>query len=708
LFHFTDLREQLAQYLSQEQVELIAQAYLLASNAHQGQKRVTGEDYITHPVEVAHILARLRLDHQSIMAALLHDVIEDTSVQKEAIREQFGSKVAELVDGVSKLTQIRFESRAIAQAENFRKMMLAMAQDIRVIIIKLADRLHNMRTLQALAPAKRRRTALETLEIYAPIANRLGMNTFKVEFEDLGFAALYPLRYRVLRESVRRTRGNRRELITRIEKSLQKTLKESGVIEFSLWGREKNLYSLYRKMRKKKLSFSEILDVYAFRIIVADINTCYRVLGIAHNLYKPVLGRFKDYIAIPKSNGYQSLHTTLLGPAGVPLEIQIRDQDMEEIAENGIAAHSLYKETDNYLVEHRHSRTREWLKGLLEIQANTGNSLEFIENVKIDLYTEAVYVFTPQGKILSLPQGATPVDFAYLVHTDVGNHCVACKIDQRLAPLSTLLESGQMVEIITAPGSNPNPAWLSFTVIGKARSNIRHWLKSQQRSESQALGKRLIEATLSQTPWSNLEHLSVVKQQQILNLLQVDSIPDLYEEIGLGKRLAPLVAEHICGSIRESQLLVAPNQPPLVIRGTEGLVVTYAKCCYPIPGDNIMGHFAAGYGILIHVESCTKVQQYIKDPLKSINVHWEKNLQGEFQVPVHVDVINGRGVLGILANVISETNANIVNVNVDERDDRHNTIQFIVAVRDRAHLARIMRRLRAIGMVTKISRGKPG
>lgn len=701
MFAFTDLRDQLALYLSQEQVEAITQAYMLAAKAHEGQKRYTGEPYISHPVEVARILAGLHMDHQCIMAAMLHDVIEDTSIDKPVIIQRFGEKVAELVDGVSKLKLITFESKEQAQAENFRKMMMAMAQDIRVILIKLADRLHNMRTLGAVPSEKRRRIALETLEIYAPIAHRLGINHMRVEFEDLGFASLYPLRYRVLKESVRRARGNRKALIRIIEKELKQRLQEIGLKDCAIWGREKHLYSLYKKMHKKRLSLSEVMDVYAFRIIVEKPEECYLALGVVHSTYRPISRRFKDYIAIPKANGYQSLHTTLIGPHGVPIEVQIRTQEMENLAENGIAGHWLYK-TEGTQADHVHAR--EWLKGLLEIQKNTGNPIEFIENVKIDLFSDAVYLFTPKGNILSLPQGSTPVDFAYSVHTDIGNACVGCKIDRRLAPLSTRLRNGQTVEIITAVGAHPNPAWLSFTVTGKARTNIRHWLKSQQRSESEELGKRLINGVLASSNVS-LNDFDEKILQNLVKDLSMDSIDELYEEVGLGKRMAPLIAQRLLAY----QHITKPiSQKPqvLVIKGTEGLVVTYGKCCYPIPGDLVVGHLAPGQGIVIHKERCSKIAKFRHNPNLCINVQWEANIGGEFHVPIIVDVINVRGVLAALANAIADANANIVNVHVDERDGRHNTVKFIVAVRNRLHLAKVMKKLRTVQEVTRIVRGK--
>lgn len=703
MFAFTDLRDQLALYLSEQQVAEVTQAYTLAAKAHEGQKRYTGEPYISHPLEVARILAGLRMDHQCIMAAMLHDVIEDTMIDKAEIAKRFGSKVAELVDGVSKLKLINFENRAVAQAENFRKMMLAMTQDIRVILIKLADRLHNMRTLGALPSEKRRRIALETLEIYAPIAHRLGINHMRVEFEDLGFAALYPVRYRVLKESVRRARGNRKALIRNIEKEIKKKLEDVGLKEFTVWGREKHLYSLYKKMHKKRLSLSEVMDVYAFRVIVKTLEDCYLALGAIHSIYRPVFRRFKDYIAVPKANGYQSLHTTLIGSHGVPLEVQIRDEEMEHLAENGIAAHWLYKSEDK---DARHIHTRDWLKGLLELQQNTGSSMEFIENVKIDLFSDDVYVFTPKGSILALPQGATAVDFAYTVHTDVGNACVGCKIDRRLAPLSTRLKSGQSIEIITAEGAHPNPVWLSFAMTGKARSNIRHWLKCQQQSEANELGHRLVDNVLAASNVS-LDDFDEPTWEQIKRDFGLETIDTLFEEVGFGKRMAPLVAQRLLAYYRHKNIPANVRKPEaLTIKGTEGLIVTYAKCCHPIPGDLIVGLLVPGQGIVIHRERCHKMEKYRKTPNQCINVQWEEQVIGEFSVPIMVDVINDRGVLAALAGAIATANANIINVHVDEQDGRHNTVKFIITVSDRTHLARVIQKLRMVSEVTRIIRGK--
>lgn len=700
---FAELKKQLAEYLTKEQVDLISLAYAMAEKAHAGQLRSSGDEYITHPLAVAKILADMHMDYQSIIAAVLHDVIEDTTVSKEEIATNFGEKVAELVDGVSKLAQIKFETRAEAQAENLRKMMLAMARDIRVILIKLADRLHNMRTLDSMPRDKQRRKALETLEIYAPIANRLGMNDFRVEFEDLGFAYLYPVRYRVLKEAVRKTRGNRREIINSIEQEIRDRLKKEHINPTSLLGREKHLYSLYRKMRFKDLSLSEIMDVYAFRIVVDKVDDCYRILGMVHSMYKPVHGRFKDYIAVPKANGYKSLHTTVFGSHGVPLEIQIRTKEMNDMAEKGISAHWLYKSYSNENSGNEaETRAREWLQGLLELQYNSGSSLEFIEHVKIDLYPDEVYVFTPTGEIFSLPSGATCVDFAYSVHTDVGNSCIAAKIDRRLVPLSSRLSSGQTIEIITADGAHPNPAWLSFVVTGKARSNIRHWLKTQQVSESRQLGRRLIERALSALSLS----IDAIIEDNFLRVakeLKLSGKDHLFEEIGLGNQMAPLVARRLAV---DSPKDAAQNVAPLAIKGTEGMVVSYAKCCRPIPGDPILGFLSAGRGMVIHRDNCNNVSEVRRYPEKYVFVQWADDVLGEFIVDLRVDVLNKRGILATLANALSDCNANIENVHVEERDERHSALIFLIYIKDRKHLAQILRRLRSISIVIKVSRVK--
>ncbi|MBI5451643.1 MAG: RelA/SpoT family protein, partial [Gammaproteobacteria bacterium] len=628
---FESLRGIVSHYLSAEQLARIEQAYRFGADAHREQIRHSGEPYICHPLSVAIILAGMRLDSESIIAAILHDTIEDTHATKGEIAALFGDEVAALVDGVSKLTQIKFESRQKAQAENFRKMLLAMVQDIRVILIKLADRLHNMRTLSAVRPDKRRRIARETLDIYAPIASRLGMNAFRIELQEAGFAEYFPLRYRALSEVVRRGRGNRKEIVSKIAAAIDERLRNEGLAG-RVEGREKHLYSIYQKMRTKKLSFSEVFDVYAFRIVVDNVDACYRALGLVHNLYKPVPGKFKDYIALPKTNGYQSLHTVLFGPYGIPIEVQIRTADMERVAEAGVAAHWLYKVGDGVAVSGDQKRTREWMLGLLELQKSAGDSMEFLESVKIDLFPDVVYVFTPRGKIIELNRGATAVDFAYAVHSDIGNTCVAAKINRRLAPLSAQLYSGQTVEIITSPGAAPNPSWLNFVVTGKARATIRSYLKNLKREESVRLGQRLLEQALL-AEGMTLGSLPSKTVDMLLGEFRCAVAEDLYAEIGLGNRPAVLVVRRVKDILSGVPLSAPPAQGgalkkiltryipswlrggdhtherSLVIKGTEGMVMSFAKCCRPIPGDPIKGFISSGRGIVIHVESCKNVTE---------------------------------------------------------------------------------------------------
>jgi len=693
------LADRLSTYLGPDQVNLVRRAYFYAEQAHDGQRRRSGEAYVTHPLAVANILADMHMDHQSLMAAMLHDVIEDTGIPKEALVAQFGETVAELVDGVSKLTQMNFETKAEAQAENFQKMAMAMARDIRVILVKLADRLHNMRTLEVLAGEKRRRIAKETLEIYAPIANRLGMHSMRVEFEDLGFKAMHPMRSERIRAAVRRARGNRNEIVEKIEQSLIHCLARDG-LEGEVMGREKHLFSIYKKMRGKRKAFNEIMDVYAFRIVVDKVDTCYRVLGAVHSLYKPLPGRFKDYIAIPKANGYQSLHTTLFGMHGVPIEIQIRTREMEEMANNGIAAHWLYKSDENDVPKGTHARARQWVKGVLELQQRAGNSLEFIESVKIDLFPDEVYVFTPKGRIMELPKGSTAVDFAYAVHTDVGNTCIACRVNRRLAPLSQALESGSTVEIVTAPGARPNPAWLNFVVTGKARTHIRHALKLQRRSESISLGERLLNKALTGFETS-LDKISAERIRQVLAEYHVEFIEDLLEDIGLGNRMAYVIARRLLASDGEQ----APSaEGPLAIRGTEGLVLSYAKCCTPIPGDPIVGHLSAGKGMVVHLDTCRNIAEFRHNPDKCIQLSWAKDVTGEFNVELRIELEHQRGLIALLAGSVNAADGNIEKIGMDERDGRVSVVQLVVSVHDRVHLARVIKKLRAIKGVTRITR----
>jgi GTP pyrophosphokinase/guanosine-3',5'-bis(diphosphate) 3'-pyrophosphohydrolase len=698
----------LSDYLDSDQIADVHRAYELANKAHEGQLRLTGEPYICHPLSVALILADMRMDAHGIMAAIMHDVIEDTLISKEELAEKFGEEVAELVDGVTKLGRIDSKSRAEAQAKNVRKMFLAMVKDLRVIMVKLADRLHNMQTLDTMASHKRRRIAAETLDIYAPIANRLGMHELRLKLEDLGFSAMYPLRARVLDRSVRKARGNRKEIVSGIETTIKKRLADSGLAHCEVIGREKHLYSLYQKMLRKRRPFAEVFDVYAFRIIGEDIDDCYRALGIAHNLYKPIPGRFKDYIAVPKANGYQSLHTILAGPYGQPLEIQIRTRAMHHLAEAGIAAHWLYK-TDQEHSIYSQARAHEWLQDLLEIQKSAGDSMEFLDNLKVDLFQREVYVFTPRGQIIKLPRNATVVDFAYAVHTQVGNNCVSARIDRQLAPLQTVLQNGQTVEIITAPWARPNPLWLSFVVTAKARAAIRNHLRNFKTQEGIALGQRLLEKELDGIG-HRYEDIPEQQFDTLLKRLDIATREDLLEDIGFGNRLPMLIARQLVDASTTSGSDTArtpsPRLAPLIIKGTEGMVVSLAKCCRPIPGDPIIGFFNPGKGIVIHLTECNNVEELRKRQVNWIDVQWDKHARGEFPALIRLELMNQVGTLAKVASTISRMGGNIENVQIVNQDSQLSVDYITLMVRDRNHLANVMRELRKLSIVLKISRVK--
>ena len=702
------LAERLHDYMDDARINQVRRAYFYAEQAHEGQFRRSGEPYVTHPLAVATILADLHLDHQSLMAAMLHDVIEDTGIPKEALNEQFGEAVAELVDGVSKLTQIEFRTRAEAQAENFQKMTLAMARDIRVILVKLADRLHNMRTLGPLNYEKRHRIATETLDIYAPIANRLGMHSLCVELEDLGFSALYPMRSRYIRKAVETLRGSHREIIEEIQGRLEERLAERG-LPGRILGREKHLNSIYNKMKFKHKPFHEIMDVYAFRIITDSVDDCYRILGAVHSIYKPLPGRFKDYIAMPKANGYQSLHTTLFG-MHVNIEIQIRTEEMEQIANNGIAAHWLYKSEDSSVSQANQQRVDRWVRGLMEMRERADDSLEFIEHVKVDLFPDEIYVFTPRGKILEMPAGATPVDFAYAIHTDIGNACVACRVNRNLASLSVPLQSGQTVEIITAPGARPNPAWLNFVMTGKAKSSIRHYLKHQRRTESVELGRTLLKKSLNGFS-IKLSDVSPERIQRVISHNQVSTFDDLLAEIGLGSRMAYIVARQLLPG--DSDVAASDNTlefgkgaeaGTVTIHGSEGLLLRFATCCKPIPGDPIVGLMDSGTGMVIHSESCDKIRLHPDDNHRLVHLSWAKDITSEFSVELRVELERQRGVIAELANAVTLADGNIERIGVEEQDAHLSSISLVVQVQGRKHLARVMRRIRNIRAVTNISR----
>ncbi len=702
MFLISDLCGLAEAYLAPEQIKEIYRAYLFGSRAHEGQQRASGEPYIQHPLQVARILTEMRLDAPTIVAAILHDVIEDTRTAKEQIAREFGEEVAELVDGVSKLTHLSFESKAEAQAENFRKMMLAMSRDIRVILIKLADRLHNMRTLSALEAPKRRLIARETLEIYAPIANRVGLNRVRTELEDLGFEALYPRRYRVFTARHKRALKNRKQAIKRVEDGVRRRLRQEGLAG-KVASHERHPYSLYRKMRDKGLSLSEVLDVHAFLITVDTADTCYRVLGVLHNLYKPVPEKFKDYIALPKANGYQSLHTMLFGPFGAPIEFQIRTRAMDAVAQAGIATHWMHKSGDAG-VKAADKHTREWIKGLLEIQTQAGDSIEFLENVKVDLFPKEIYVYTPAGDIIALPRGACPVDLAYAVHTEVGNTCVATRVDGYEVPLHSTLANGQTVQVETDPDSQPSARWLDFVVTGKARAGIRSYLKRLRTEEALRLGRRLLERSLSQES-IGLDEVCPQRLAGVLDELHLASLDGLLEEIGLGKRLAPLVARRLVPDGDAAEPNRARSDHPLYVRGSENMMISFGKCCYPIPGDAIVGYVSTGRGLVVHVSECRNVREHAGRRENWVEVAWESGIDGEFPVEIRVDVANRKGMLATVAAAIAERDSNIENVAMENRDALTATLNFVINVRGRLHLAQIIRHIRSLAEVSRISRG---
>ena len=703
------LDEERFAYLKPADVARLAEAYRFSEAAHAGQTRQSGEPYISHPIAVAEILAGWHLDSQALQAALLHDVMEDTSVTKAEISDTFGKPVADLVDGLSKLDKIEFQSAEDAQAENFRKMLLAMARDVRVILIKLADRLHNMRTLSAVSPAKRRRVAQETMEIYAPIANRLGLNALFHELQELAFANIHPVRYSVLLRATRGARGNRREVIGRMLEQIKLKLGESG-IQAAVTGREKHIYSIYRKMIEKHLSFSEVHDIYGFRIVVKDVPACYHALGALHALYKPVPGKFKDYIAIPKANGYQSLHTALIGPYGLPVEAQVRTEAMHRIADAGVASHWMYKD-DAVSLSDLQKKTHQWLQSLLEIQNQSGDPQEFLEHVKVDLFPDEVYVFTPKGRILSLPRGATAVDFAYLVHTDIGNRCVAAKVNGELAPLRTELRNGDRVEIITASHAKPNPAWLQYVRTGKARANIRHFLKTMQYEESAALGERLLDQALKPLGLS-LAETDDAAWERIIRDGGARTKEEVLADIGLGKRLSAVVARRFMkrGEAADAKAGVAraSGAKPVgsvVIRGTEGMAVQLANCCRPIPGDEILGSIKKGQGLVVHAADCRAAARSRKnEPDQWIDVEWDRAPKRLFQAAIGVTVANQRGVLAKVASEIADAGANIDSISMQEDRAVFTTMMFVLEVANRDHLARVMRALHRLADVEKIVR----
>nr|WP_246283073.1 bifunctional GTP diphosphokinase/guanosine-3',5'-bis pyrophosphate 3'-pyrophosphohydrolase [Marinifaba aquimaris] len=696
---FEDLQDQVASFLNADHVAMIRDAYIVARDAHEGQYRSSGEPYITHPVAVTRILANMHLDHETLCAALLHDTIEDTDVTKDDLAERFGHTVADLVEGVSKLDKIHFRSKQEAQAENFRKMMMAMVQDIRVILIKLADRTHNMRTLGSLRPDKRRRIALETLEIYSPIAHRLGIHDIKNELENLGFAAMHPMRHRALSAAVKQARGNRKEVIEKIKNEITERIREVG-IECQILGREKHLYSLYRKMKNKELMFNDVMDIYAFRVIVKDVDTCYRTLGVVHNLFKPINQRFKDYIAIPRINGYQSLHTSLIGPHGIPLEIQIRTHDMEMMADKGVAAHWLYKGTDSSGTTAQ-VRARRWMQSLVELQQSVGSSYEFIDNVKSDLFPEEIYLFTPDGNIIELPQGATPVDFAYAVHTDVGQTCIGAKVNRRPHPLNQPLATGQTVEIITSPGARPNANWLNFVITAKARLSIRNYLKKLKSEESVELGKRLLKVALHGVEINDIPEDTL---QRVLDEAKLQTLHQLLAEIGLGNLMAVVIAQKLLGDLDDNANLTP--QQKVSIKGAGGMLVSFGKCCRPIPGDHIIAHVSPGKGLVVHQASCKNVRSAKEEPSKYTEVSWDNAPDEEFSCYLRIEMHNIQGSLAKLTTAIARCDSNIQSMNSEDKDNYLYTVDLVTTVKDRVHLAQIIKKVRHLDEVRKIVRHK--
>ena len=698
------LLQEVSAYLKPKDVAQIESALAFSRDAHQGQLRQSGDPYVTHPIAVARILTPLHLDAQAITAALLHDVAEDTHISIEQIAEQFGKPVAELVDGLSKLDKLKFDTVADAQAENFRKMLMAMARDVRVILIKLADRLHNMRTLGAVSKEKSQRIARETMDIYAPIANRLGLNNLYQELEDLSFKYLYPNRHAVLSKALKVARGNRREVVSKILEAIRQRLDENH-IKAEVRGREKHLYGIYQKMQSKSLAFAQVLDIYGFRVLVEDIPSCYLALGVLHSLYKPFPGRFKDYIAIPKGNGYQSLHTALFGPFGTPIEVQIRTHEMNKLAESGVASHWLYKSSEAQIND-LHQKTHQWLQSLLESLAQSGDSVEFLEHLKVDLFPDEVYVFSPKGKIYALPRGATAVDFAYSVHTDIGNRCVAAKVNSELVPLRTELRNGDRVEIVTATLAHPNPAWLSYVVTSKARGEIRHALKTMHLGESAKLGERLLGQALNSLGLK-LQDIEDVCWERVLKESSAKSRQEIFADIGLGRRLNMVIARQLArmNEGEGNRMEAGSGSGIITLLGNEGMAVQYAKCCRPIPGDPIIGVIKSGQGLIVHTHDCPTLRKGRSGSEEWMDVVWDKNINKLFEVSIKLIVANQRGVLAKVAAAIADAESNIENVHFTNEGE-YTALYFTLQVNSRQHLASVMRGLRRIQEVIRITREK--
>ena len=694
------LSEKLSDYLEPKQIEQVNKAFEFANEAHSGQFRTSGDPYVSHPIAVANILSSFHMDEDSLSAAMLHDVIEDCGVPKKVIEEQFNKNVANLVDGVSKLDQLNITSRTEAYAENFQKMILAMAKDIRVIVVKLADRLHNMRTIEYLDLEKQKRKAKETLEIYAPIAHRIGMNNVYRELEDRSFKVLYPTRYRQLRTALKKNRGSQKRLLEKIKETLEKKLVDQG-IPSSVEGREKHTYSVYRKMKESGRSFEEIMDVCAFKVIVDSADNCYKALGVVHSIFKPIEGRFKDYISIPKSNGYQSIHTVVVGLHGQPIEIQIKTEGMNEMAENGIASHWIYKMGEGTETNPQ-QKARRWVADLLEMRDNFESSEEFIESVKTDIFPDEIYVFTPEGEIIQLGEGSTAIDFAYAVHTDIGHHCRACRINRKLAPLSVPLESGQTIEILRDKIPQTSPAWLNFVVTSRARNNIRHYLSNLRISEARKLGKKLLDQSLG---YQNvkLRHLKKDELREALDALGVRSLNKLLEEIGLGKRVGNVVSRQMISVLNKESNEGDSSILALEITGTEGLVVNYATCCKPIPGDSVIGHFTSS-GLVVHQERCKNILSVREDPTQCFPVNWHEKLDREFSTDIKILASDETGLLATMASAITSSAINIESINTQELDLGHIEFTLTLQVKGRDQLATLIRKLKTLKNILSIHR----
>ena len=694
------LSEKLSDYLEPKQIEQVNKAFEFANEAHSGQFRTSGDPYVSHPIAVANILSSFHMDEDSLSAAMLHDVIEDCGVPKKVIEEQFNKNVANLVDGVSKLDQLNITSRTEAYAENFQKMILAMAKDIRVIVVKLADRLHNMRTIEYLDLEKQKRKAKETLEIYAPIAHRIGMNNVYRELEDRSFKVLYPTRYRQLRTALKKNRGSQKRLLEKIKETLEKKLVDQG-IPSSVEGREKHTYSVYRKMKESGRSFEEIMDVCAFKVIVDSADNCYKALGVVHSIFKPIEGRFKDYISIPKSNGYQSIHTVVVGLHGQPIEIQIKTEGMNEMAENGIASHWIYKMGEGTETNPQ-QKARRWVADLLEMRDNFESSEEFIESVKTDIFPDEIYVFTPEGEIIQLGEGSTAIDFAYAVHTDIGHHCRACRINRKLAPLSVPLESGQTIEILRDKIPQTSPAWLNFVATSRARNNIRHYLSNLKISEARKLGKKLLDQSLG---YQNvkLRHLKKDELREALDALGVRSLNKLLEEIGLGKRVGNVVSRQMISVLNKESHEGDSSILALEITGTEGLVVNYATCCKPIPGDSVIGHFTSS-GLVVHQERCKNILSVREDPTQCFPVNWHQELDREFSTDIKILASDEPGLLATMASAITSSAINIESINTQELDLGHVGFTLTLQVKGRDQLATLIRKLKTLKNILSIHR----